>query len=182
MSERIVFGNTFDGMRHALLAHGVQQVEIERRFRSIGVELTKKLNPAYSGDTFVAALKLSAELAFPGRPSDEAFRGVGRFVIEGFSQTLVGRAAHALARIIGPRRLIKQMTKNFRHSDNFLEARITEVSENTLDVWVNEDFGCGGYHEGVLETAAALSGAKDVRAVRVGGQSPEVIVRLTWSL
>lgn len=160
VKEELVYSNTLEGLRLALRAHGVEPALIDPGFRELGIDF-QKLIPAYTRAQFIAALQLSAKLAFPAQATEQAFRGVGRLVVEGYVQTIMGKAVHAAARLMGPMWVLKRMTRTLRTSDNCTEASASEVSPTEVTIWMNDHLGCFGYYEGIYEATVAVSGGRD---------------------
>lgn len=124
MSEPVVFAQSFE----SLFLHGLKgrlDATALRQLRELGVDL-QDLQSAYPAATWAAALKVAAEAAFPQSTPHQARFEMGRSLLQGFDATLVGRAAVALARVIGPRRTLARMTRNTRTSNNYIESLMEE--------------------------------------------------------
>lgn len=181
-AEELVYSNTFEGIRLALAKHGIALTDIDAAFRGIGIQFGKLL-PAYSKQHFIDALELSVRLAFADVDRETAFRAVGSLVIEGYIETVLGRAVHAAARLMGPLWTLKRMTRNLRTSDNCTEARVDEHGPTDVSIWINDALGCRGYYEGVFERVVLVSGGKDARCVVERTAPPrEATYRVTWSV
>ncbi len=179
-TEELVYSNTFEGLRLALLKQSLVAAAIDPAFRSVGVDFHKPL-PAYSKQQFIDALHVSAKLAFPDLGSEPAFRGVGRLVIEGYVETVLGRAVLAAARMMGPLWTLKRMTRNLRTSDNCTEARVDEHTPTDVSVWINDHLDCHGYYEGLFETIVRVSGGSGAKSElqRTSGRR-EATYRVRW--
>jgi uncharacterized protein (TIGR02265 family) len=181
-SDRVLFGNTFDGLRRALINANVPLDAIEQGFAGIGIRFGKDLAAAYPAQRWVEALHLAGTLAFPTLDHEARFHAVGRMVIDGFTQTVLGGAVLALARLVGPARTVKRMTHNFRHSDNFSTAEVTELGPTTLRVALNEDFGLPSYSTGLFLRIVELSGGKEPTVTREPDSVPPALTLLiTWA-
>lgn len=176
----MVYSNTFEGLRAALTRHGLDPGLIDREFRAVGIDFARVL-PAYTKAHFIDALRLSARLAFAGVEPELAFRSVGDLVIEGYVNTVLGKAVHAAARLMGPLWTLKRMTRNLRTSDNCTEARVTEHGPTDLSIWINDHLGCHGYYEGVFEAVVRKAGAREGRCVlEATSGRREATYRVTW--
>lgn len=160
VKEELVYSNTLEGLRLALRNHGVDPAAVDLGFRGIGIDFAK-LIPAYARLQFIDALRLSAKLAYPELPPNEAFRGVGRLVVDGYVETIMGKAVHAAARLMGPMWVLKRMTRTLRTSDNCTEASASEISPTEVTIWMNDHLGCFGYYEGIYEATVRVSGGRD---------------------
>ncbi len=180
-SDRVIFGNTFDGLRRGLINAGVPVEAIDQRFAGLGIRFGKDLAAAYPAQRWFESLQLAASLAFPTLDHDARFQAVGRMVIDGFAQTVLGGAVHALAKLVGPARTIKRMTHNFRHSDNFSTAEVTELGPTTVRVALNEDFGLPSYSVGLFLRIVEPSGGKEPTVTREPDSVPPGLTLLvTW--
>jgi uncharacterized protein (TIGR02265 family) len=178
--DELTYSNTFEGLRLALLKHGLEPAVVDPAFRSIGVDF-KKLLPGYPKKTFIDALHVSARLAFPSLGSEPAFRGVGRLVLEGYVETVLGKAVHAAARLMGPLWTLKRMARNFRTADNCTETRVDEHTPTDVSVWLNDHLDCHGYYEGLFETIVRLAGGVGARVEleKTSGRR-EATYRVRW--
>jgi len=180
-TTELVYSNTFEGLRLALKKHGVAPAEVDAAFRGIGVHF-EKLLPAYSKQHFIDSLQLAVKLAFPDSDAETAFRKVGSLVIEGYIQTVLGRAVHAAAQLMGPSWTLKRMTRSLRTSDNCTETRVDEHGPADLSIWINDALGCRGYYEGVFERVVLVSGGKAPRCVVERTALPrQATYRVTWT-
>ncbi|MDX2009296.1 MAG: DUF2378 family protein [Myxococcaceae bacterium] len=179
-AEELVYSNTLEGLRLALLKHGVAASVVDPAFKVIGIDFAKML-PAYTRAQFIDALHTTAKLAFPDLGSEPAFRGVGRLVVEGYVETVLGRAVHAAARLMGPMWTLKRMTRNLRTSDNCTEARADEKGPTEVSIWINDHLGCHGYYEGIFETIVKVAGGSGARTELTGTKGPrEATYRVRW--
>ena len=83
---------------------GELQPRCRERLRQAGLDLDRKLLPAYPTKDFVKWLHIVAEEVFPTRPAPEVFRELGRRSFGAFTQGLLGGAMGNLMRLIGPAR------------------------------------------------------------------------------
>ncbi len=179
--EQIVYSNTFDGLKLALTTHGIGLSEVTARFKQIGVDFAKPL-PAYTRQHYIDALKVAASMAYPGLPDEPAYRRVGALVIEGYVQTVLGRAVHAAARLMGPMWTLKRMTRNLRTSDTWTEVRVTELSPTDVTLVLNDHTGAFGYYEGLFEAIVVASGGVDAHCTLTSTAAPFIgHYRLIWA-
>jgi len=61
--------------------------------------------------------------ALPALERDEALERLGEDFFRGFSSTLIGQALKAMMRVIGTRRSLQRMERNFRTGNNYMETR-----------------------------------------------------------
>ncbi len=179
-NEKLVFENTFTG----LFRHGVQgrlSPAAVQKLAQLGVDLTRPLLPAYPLQTWSDTLEIVALELEPHDSRLEALRKLGRLAVKGYRQTLIGKAAEQLARIIGPKRTLARLTQNFRTSDNYTETTLTELSPGRFELWMNDVFGKPSYMAGVIEEILEVAGAKEFAVVpgTVGPSGP-CTFQISW--
>lgn len=158
----VIFQHTVEG----LFAHGIpEQVtpRLKDRLRTIGVDLDRRLDPAYPRSVWNQVLHITREEAFSTLTEEQGFFQLGRRTVEGYTETLLGRAAAALAKVIGPRRTLSRMSHNLRSAGNYNQTRFSELPDGGVALWVNEAILSPQFLAGIIEASARIAGAKDVR-------------------
>ncbi len=159
--NEVVFQQAVEG----LFEHGIPRrltPALVQRARELGVELDGRLYPAYPRATWNALLTAVRTCAFPELQEDEAYFQIGRSVVIGYSQTLVGRALVGVARLMGPRRMLARMTRNLRSASNYNETRYADLPDGSAEVWVNEAQLHPRYVAGLLYAAVEIAGGKQI--------------------
>lgn len=158
MSEKLIFLQTFEGL---VRAYGTRFTpELLTNFKLYGFD-PERLLPAYPQKSFIEVVRLLGRALHPGLSEDDAIREVGRGFINGYEDTLVGRAMLAMIRIIGPRRTLERLTRQFRTGNNFSDTRLTQVSASEYQLWCNE-VRLPGWYQGIVSRGLEVAGAKDV--------------------
>jgi uncharacterized protein (TIGR02265 family) len=138
MSEpQLIFSHSLQGLLSRAFPKGVPP-EAKAKLRAVGVELDKQLLPAYPRETWGRCIEVCAELAFPQERRDVAWRKMGERMVDGYKETMIGRAMFSTLRLLGPRRMMQRSQKNFRSGNNYTEVRITDISPTEMHVWFNE--------------------------------------------
>jgi uncharacterized protein (TIGR02265 family) len=125
-------------------------------------------------------IRIAAEDLYPSQPLAEATFKLGEVYVEGFRQTMLGRAVLSLLRVLGPRRTIARATQNFRAGNNYTETRITELGPTQFDVWMNEVGDFPEFTAGIIQAGVRMSGAKDLRVEPFGYDGHACTYRITW--
>ncbi|MFY0582646.1 DUF2378 family protein [Cystobacter fuscus] len=133
----------------------------------VGLDLSRPLLPAYSGETWARALRIAAADLFPGQPPQASWRRLGQEVINGLVHTLVGNAMVNVATLLGPLRFLRRLNPTLRNADNYVESRVEELGPTSCEVWFNEVMEQPAYHQGLLEALVALAGGRDARSLPV---------------
>ena len=178
-APRIIFGNTFSGLYQEVRA-GLSPEAHDRLLREAGVDFRRALLPAYPAATFARVVQVMGEELYPDVPRDEALRRMGRRVLKGYLGTFIGRSVVTVARLVGVRRTLRQMTKNFRSSDNFTVAEVEEDGPGAMRVWLNDALGMPAYYAGFFEVVVEGSGGKVVRVLVERSEPPAVTLRVEW--
>lgn len=158
MSEPLVFTASYESLARAL---GPKlDPSAKAKFRAHGVDFDRPLQSAYPLTTWVQSLEVACELLLPGRPRDEQTYLVGRRIVLGFAETMVGKALFALLRIQGPHRGLMRMARNLRMSNNYSESSLEKTGVG-YRLWVNK-VNFPHYYRGVFEAGLESVGAKDI--------------------
>jgi len=149
MTERLIFGNSVEGMLRALgpeLSPAVKQQLV-----ALGVD-PDKLRPAYGVPEYVKLLDFIGAQRFPQLASDERDRALGREFIRGFGQTFVGKATLTMGRVLGPMRATMRLTRTMRTVNNYSSAEALPVSSSAVQLWCHPVLR-PWYYVGVFEEA-----------------------------
>jgi uncharacterized protein (TIGR02265 family) len=178
--ERVIFSNTVDSLYRKALAPSLTP-ELTERLRARGLNLHAPLLAAYPLAVWVECLEDTARTLHPDRTPEQARRMMGRRMIEGYAQTLMGGAVLTLARVVGPMRSLERMQHNFRSGNNFTETRLTVLGPTQADLWFNEPEVLEGFVEGVLEEGLSRIGMQDVRIHRTRHSPEAATYHLEWA-
>lgn len=91
----------------------------------------------------------------------ERFTEVGRLFMVGYEKTLVGQALIAVLKVLGPRRMLERMTRNFRTANNYTEVTVETVSPTEHIVRITH-VTRPGLFIGLLEKGLTYAGAKNL--------------------
>jgi uncharacterized protein (TIGR02265 family) len=178
-SERVVFENTVKALCHAVEERLTPEAREE--LRQAGLDLGRPLLPAYPAEQWARMLGILARTAFPGQAEEEQQRLLGRAVMESWRNTLVGRAAETMARLVGPQRTLARMSHNLRSSDNFCETRLTPSGPHEAELWVSEVLGMPAYYQGIVERVLEAAGAPRHEVQLVSRQGDACTYRVRWN-
>ncbi|HZN95152.1 MAG TPA: DUF2378 family protein, partial [Myxococcales bacterium] len=130
------------------------------RFREHGVDLAGKLKVAYPYQSWIASLRVAADLLAPGQPMEEATYVIGRRILESYAETMVGKATFGFLKVIGPRRGFDQLRRSLRTGNNYAQTSFAEVSPGVFQLWVGP-VTFPHYYRGLLEAGLEVIGRKD---------------------
>ena len=158
----VVFDHTVEGL-FLIALQGRLSAVAAARLRAEGLDLSKKLQPAYSFETWRKCLEVAVTDLYGRVPKAEGYRRLGHDVVKGMGKTVIGKAMVGVARLLGPLRALRRLDHNLHSADNYVQARLTELSSNWCEVAINEVMEQPGYYQGILEACLEMAGAKCIR-------------------
>jgi uncharacterized protein (TIGR02265 family) len=179
MTERLVYEHTMEGFFVRGLAGRVSPV-LKERLRTVGLDLDRRLLPAYSFETWCSCVRLTAEALHPELPQTESYRMLGECMAEGFRQTLMGRAQFSVLQLLGPRRVMHRAQQSFRSGNNYTEARLRALTPASLEIWMNEPGLTRYVVQGALLVGLRASGAVAPRVEVVDFTPEDVTFHASW--
>lgn len=148
MTERLIFGNSVEGMLRAL---GELTPALKAELVALGVN-PDKLLPAYGVPAYLKLLDFIGGKRFPELQGNERDRALGREFIRGFGQTFVGKATLSLGRVLGPMRATLRLTRTMRTVNNYSTSEAIPASDSSVHVWCHPVLR-PWYYVGVFEQA-----------------------------
>lgn len=177
--ERVIFAQWPEALFLKAFADKVTP-EVKARLRETGLDLDKALAPAYPFEAQAVWLTIAAEEFYPDLPRDEALHAIGLNFFSGWQETLLGRAAAAMFRVIGPRRSLLRVERAFRTSNNFTEVKAEELGPTCIRLYINEVHGAANYFAGLMVAGGHLTGAANPRATVERLEGPGAFIRVEW--
>lgn len=178
MSEKLIFSQTVEGLLRSL--GGKLTPELVAGMQARGIDPAATLLPAYPQETFTTVVTWLAAQLYPKLPVDDAIAQVGRGFMDGYGETMVGRAMLAMIRLIGPRRTLERVTRQFRTGNNYSDTRLTARSATEYDLWVNE-VSMVGWYLGIIARGVELAGAKGVKVTLLSHDASGANFHVTWA-
>jgi uncharacterized protein (TIGR02265 family) len=177
MGEKLIFSQTFEGIFRALGPR--LDPSLSAALRQLGLDTQKPLEPAYPLAVFLEAVRLIGQRLFPELDADGQAHALGREFMDGYSQTMVGRAMVGMMRVLGPRRTLERLSRQFRTGNNFSETTLTQVSPAEFQLWCNQ-VTIPGWYAGLIERGLELAGAKAPLALLLRLDETGGTFRVTW--
>jgi len=170
MGEKLVFESTMDSLVRQL-GRPLSPAHV-LALAGMGVETSRKLEPAYPVETYTAVLDYVASQRWPSLPPDEAHFELGKAFLDVFMEaTLTGRALRVVAKTFGPHRVLERMARNFHGANNYTKTKLKRLGPTSYELWFNYAVRTG-YFRGLLTEALELAGAEQLE-VRLVGTTPE---------
>ena len=178
--QKMVFEQTIEGLFLRGLGDRLTPA-CKSRLRAHGLDLDRKLLPAYEFEKWMAYLRIAAEELYGDSSTEVAMFRLGERTVDGFGDTLMGRAVLAMTRIIGPVRTLQRCDRNFRSGNNYTTSRLKELSAQCYELWVNEVGPYPTFTGGIVCAALRVAGAKEPKAEVVSHDGHACTYRITWS-
>jgi len=151
------------------------------RLREAGIDLRSKLQGFYARETFYRCVAILGEELFPWMGADERMVQLGTTFMDGYEQTLLGKAALQAARFMGVRRTLHRMAENYRTSNNYMQVEVQELGPGELKLTLSQTSGASGYYEGALRRGLQLSGARGLVVRREEDDGRRCTLHVTWT-
>ncbi|WP_338869689.1 DUF2378 family protein [Myxococcus stipitatus] len=177
--ELLVFEQTIEALFLRAL-QGRLTPACKERLRQAGLDVDQKLRPAYSFDSWMAFLRIAAEELFPRDSVAQGTWKLGEAYIEGFRETMLGRAVLSLLRVLGPRRTLMRATQNFRAGNNYTESKLTELNPTQFELWMNEVGAYPDFTAGIIHAGLRVAGAQEVRVEPSNYDGHACTYRISW--
>ena len=177
--ELLVFEQTIEAMFLRALG-GRMTPSCKARLRQAGLDLDRKLQPAYPFQSWMSFLRIAAEEFHPSEPLDVGVFKLGMAYIEGFRETMLGRAVLSMLRVLGPRRALMRATQNFRAGNNYTESRLTEQGPGQFELWMNEVGPFPTFTAGIIHAGLRTAGAGDIHVDVVAHDGHTATYRISW--
>jgi len=179
MQRWVVFDHTVEGL-FLISLQGRLSAVAAARLRAEGLDLSKKLQPAYAFETWRKCLEVAVTDLYGRLPKAEGYRRLGHDVVQGMCKTVIGKAMVGVARLLGPLRALRRLDHNLHSADNYVRASLTELSSNWCEVSINEVMDQPGYYQGILEACLEISGAKSIRVELIGREGRGASFLVQW--
>lgn len=177
--ELLIFEQTIEALFLRAL-HGRLTPECKTRLRQAGLDVDQKLRPAYPFASWMTFLFIASEELFPKEPVEQGTWKLGEAYIEGFRETMLGRAVLSLLRVLGPRRALMRATQNFRAGNNYTESKLKELGPAQFELWMNEVGAYPAFTAGIIHAGLRVAGAHDISIETSGYDGHACTYRISW--
>ena len=171
-----MFSQTVEGLLRALAPMSATS---KQKLAAIGVDPDQRLDAAYSREKWLELIHLACDIHHPGRDREETSYELGCRFMGTYGQTLVGKAMLTALRVIGPRRALDRMSRNFRTGNNFSETKLTEPTPGRYELWCSH-VTLAGWYRGVIEAGLSLAGASDVKVTLLRREREGAVFQVEW--
>lgn len=146
--------------------------------RRAGYDLSRQ-EASYPRSVWKAALEAAAREAYPHLAPEAALRDLGVRFLEGFFQTMAGRAVALLAPMLGPEGVLKRMPRFFTMGSQGTELAVHEEGKRAWRLEVQDRHPVPDFTAGVIIASLLRAGVEP--QVSVGERGPErFVLHATW--
>jgi uncharacterized protein (TIGR02265 family) len=177
MPEKLIFAQTFEGLLRSLA--GKLSPDLVHGMRARGVDVERPLSSSYPMATFIDVVHFLAGELHPQLERDAGVAALGRGFMDGFGETMIGRAMLAMMRIIGPHNALKRVTQEFRTGNNYSETRLVQRGPTDYELWVNE-LQMPGWYVGIITRGLELAGAHGAEVNLLSKDAVGGTFRVNW--
>ncbi len=179
LEDRLIYSEVIEGLiQHGLGGHVPSR--LRERLGDLGLDVDR-LPSTFPVVTWLKCLHVIIEELFPGVPTEEAFRRLGRQHVEGYGRTLMGRATLRVMRLLGPRRMVQRLPSMLSATDNYTAGTVVERGPMAYELSLNSDLQLPAYAESLFESMLSACGAVEARAKKLEGREDRATYLLTWS-
>lgn len=147
--------------------------------QAIGLDPTKPVLPAYPVEVLRHALVLGARRLSPQLPADQQLTAMGRRYVEGFGDTMVGKALKTGIRLLGPGRTLARLAKQFRTANNYSETKTTTLAPGRVELWCN-DVTHPSWYLGLIAGTMEVAGGRDVKVTLTRHDAEGAFFLVEW--
>lgn len=153
---------------------------LKDKVRAVGIDVDKKLLPAYPKAVWVRAVDVVADELSGGRDRAAARRQLGHDISNGFAESALGKLMSPGVRLMGVKRVLMRLPRQLSMSNNFLRVAVVDMGERWLRVEVNEAVPSAEFLCGIIEAIAGYAGAKTTD-VRFAAEGPLTVFSVSWT-
>ena len=118
--------------------------------RTVGIDLSKPLDPAYPLRVFDAAMEVVAVDGLSHLSKRDALRKIGELQVDSFTQTFIGKATFQFLKLLSRERFITRLTQSWRQANNFVETKMRPQPDGSIVLHLNDVGRFPEVIEGVL--------------------------------
>ena len=151
-----MFDHVVEGMFHRAIGKRLSSAGREK-LKAAGLDLSKPLRPAYPMNEYFGFLEIAARDLYPDKSIAEGMYALGAGFLDGYLDTLMGRAILNLAKLLGPARALRRSTHTWRQGNNFTEVEVVERDPQHFELRFNIVGPWPEHTQGALAGALAVN-------------------------
>jgi len=178
---RVVYEHSIEGMY--LKGHPQALTpQVKAALKAVGIDLDAKLKSVYPAELVNEASRVFRRLAYAHEPDDmKAYKAMGVATVDGYFNTTLGKAATAVLRLVGFKRLIDRLPQAMSGGSNYTFVNVTWKGPTEAHVLVSDVEPHPGINLGVLERGLGYwFKGKDVAVTLLEHTPPSAMYRITF--
>ena len=176
MTGDVVFASTVEGLLRALGSKLDERAKA--KFAELGLPLTGKLPATCPRDVWTRVSHYAGALLSPSLPPEAQRVALGHAFIDGYAETLVGRALLATMRVLGPKRALARLERSFMTGNNYSKAELREGPDGIFLIIGNAPYP--EWYQGMVEKALERTGAKDIRVQAIAREGDTTTFKIDF--
>ena len=179
-APEVAYQHTLEGLFHKGLQGRVTPALVAR-LQPLGVDLSRPLEPTYPRAVYQRALEATALELWPQLPPERAHFELGRCLVTGYTQTLLGRSILTMMRLLGPHVTLGRMQHNLRTGSSYSRVERVEESPTCCRLWVNEPELNPGLVQGLLDAVMQYAGVQSASVRLLSRDAQGCTYRVSWA-
>ena len=178
--EGVIYRHTVEAfVERVVLRRGLLSLEFDRELKAIGVDPSRPKE--VSLEVWLSLLRAAAKRLSPEKPLEDGLEDVGREMVRGYQDGLVGRGLFILLRLLGPRRALLRVKENFATADSVTSVNVLELSPTCIQFeFVSQFTTVPTYARGILLEALAQLKVRDPKVKMEVKDSGETVFTAWW--
>ncbi len=154
--------------------------QLEAHLAVVGIDL-RNLEQTYPYEVWVRGLEVTASELYGGQVLSDGLRRLGAQVVRTLTdQGVIKGPMIAMGRLMGPRRVLKQIHNQPVRGAHFLRIQVVEKGKHHLEIHFN-DGAIGDFVSGALEAVVVLLGGNQP-SIQAQVTTPErCVLDVAWS-
>lgn len=178
--EGVIYRHTVEAfIQRVLLRRGLLSLEFDRELKALGVDASRPSEASLN--VWIAMLKATAKRLSPGRAELDGLEDVGREMLRGYVDGLVGKALFMVLRLSGPRRAMLRTMENYRTADSVTTVKATELGAASIDLEFSSSFGVPTYVRGLLSETLVLLKVREPRVEFRDLATGATVFNVSWT-
>ncbi|MFZ5440284.1 MAG: DUF2378 family protein [Myxococcota bacterium] len=153
--------------------------QLKAEVRALGIDLDRKLLPAYPKELWVKVVDHVAQ-ALDGGDLSASRRELGRAISRGFADSVLGKIMAPGVRLMGVRPVLQRLPRSLTMSNNFLKVTVSEVEPSCMRVELSEAVPSQEFLEGVIEMMVGYAGGRSC-TITASREGTATVLLVRWT-
>ena len=151
----VIFRHTVEAMvQRVLLRRNLLTPALAQELKALALDPPRPQDVPLA--VWQAGLRHISKLVAPGLPDHDALEALGREVLRGYADTLVGKGTLLVAKMLGPRRALLRIGETWATAGDAYRITITEKSPREIEALAEGVGDLAHYYKGVFHESMLL--------------------------